>query len=540
MQMTKRTISRSTLMAIFTPVISGLFPIIALLSFNIQYTPPYLSYRVVAITIFGILLTMLFAFLLSKNIQKSAIFTSLLIISIFGYGHLLPFAENIFGKNLPNDVLSFTFFALLLISIIWLRKLSSLESLKITNVIFVISAALVIYNLFLIASFEISQYRANQENVSEEFGMVAEVFTGPEKVFPDIYHIVLDAHTRSDVIKNRYGYDNSSFIDQLSDMGFFIGTCSQTNYWQTDLSMGSTFRMDYLQDDEIFGGTLPDWGASPVFKILRSHGYQVITYKTRITHNNDIGEDILISRSNPSSTLFEEKKFAAFERLSLASGLNDFELTFFQTTWFSSWLNLIVNYSDIFPLAEEIKIAGNVYDPDLVNSLNYRHYLETLFVMEDLPNAPKIDIEGPKFVYIHIASPHEPFIFNANGDYFRRDRESNLIEGYRNNIEFLDSRFGDIIKSIIEGSDTPPLIIIQGDHGLNGTAASTLLPILNAYYLPSFPTEKLYESISPVNTYRQIFDHYFGIDLGLLEDKSFVLSSDGNSMNEIANDCSNQ
>ncbi|MCJ7608209.1 hypothetical protein MUP00_00870, partial [Candidatus Bathyarchaeota archaeon] len=43
--------------------------------------------------------------------------------------------------------------------------------------------------------------------------------------------------------------------------------------------------------------------------------------------------------------------------------------------------------------------------------------------------------------------------------------------------------------------------------------------ILNAYYLPADSRSKLYPSITPVNTFRLIFDSCFGTHYGLLPDR---------------------
>jgi len=40
---------------------------------------------------------------------------------------------------------------------------------------------------------------------------------------PDIYYIILDAYTRTDVMKDKLGYDNNSFVNSLQDMGFYVG-----------------------------------------------------------------------------------------------------------------------------------------------------------------------------------------------------------------------------------------------------------------------------------------------------------------------------
>jgi hypothetical protein len=96
----------------------------------------------------------------------------------------------------------------------------------------------------------------------------------------------------------------------------------------------------------------------------------------------------------------------------------------------------------------------------------------------------------------------------------------------------------DIVDQLLEKSETEPIIIIQGDHGatldyeLLGIDKANRLGILNAYYLPKKiinqeemimkPNENLYQSITPVNSFRVVFDQYFGGDYGLLDDKSII------------------
>jgi hypothetical protein len=46
--------------------------------------------------------------------------------------------------------------------------------------------------------------------------------------------------------------------------------------------------------------------------------------------------------------------------------------------------------------------------------------------------------------------------------------------------------------------------------------------ILNAYYLPGITDSHLYESITPVNSFRLVLDHYFGAGLGLLPDRNYL------------------
>jgi len=78
-----------------------------------------------------------------------------------------------------------------------------------------------------------------------------------------------------------------------------------------------------------------------------------------------------------------------------------------------------------------------------------------------------------------------------------------------------------LVENIIHNSSTPPIIIIQSDHGAANASPPERMEILNAYYLPGGGNELLYQNISPVNTFRIIFNHYFGGDFDLLEDTSY-------------------
>lgn len=45
--------------------------------------------------------------------------------------------------------------------------------------------------------------------------------------------------------------------------------------------------------------------------------------------------------------------------------------------------------------------------------------------------------------------------------------------------------------------------------------------IFNAYYLPNISEDLLYDSITPVNTFRFIFKHYFNANYDLLDDRIY-------------------
>jgi len=95
----------------------------------------------------------------------------------------------------------------------------------------------------------------------------------------------------------------------------------------------------------------------------------------------------------------------------------------------------------------------------------------------------------------------------------------------------LNHELTEIISDILARSATPPIIILQGDHGPgayfdmlkldNNSCLSERFSILNAYYFPDRDYQLLYPSITPVNSFRVVLNQYFGAKLDLLEDKNY-------------------
>jgi hypothetical protein len=94
-----------------------------------------------------------------------------------------------------------------------------------------------------------------------------------------------------------------------------------------------------------------------------------------------------------------------------------------------------------------------------------------------------------------------------------------------------------IVKTLISESETPPIIIIQSD---SGKTKGNWHKIINALYLRGEENPMLYPAISPVNTFRLIFDTYFGTDYGFLPDESFFGDDFINSVLETSPQCIKQ
>jgi hypothetical protein len=133
----------------------------------------------------------------------------------------------------------------------------------------------------------------------------------------------------------------------------------------------------------------------------------------------------------------------------------------------------------------------------------------------------------PKFVYAHIFLPHHPYSFDHTGKvlpWWKRGNVENR-ESYLEQLIFTNKMIAGTIDTILSASKITPIIIIQGDHGYRyipgeGKEAEGYT-IFNAYLLPGGGDKKIYASITPVNSFRLIFNYYFDGNYKILNDKSF-------------------
>jgi hypothetical protein len=152
-------------------------------------------------------------------------------------------------------------------------------------------------------------------------------------------------------------------------------------------------------------------------------------------------------------------------------------------------------------------------------------------------------IKGPKFIFAHFISPHPPYLFDDNGVpvpgaslNMRGPEVWGQKEDYLRQLIFINKKVKILVDTLLSKSSISPVIIFQADHGpasrlpdlyssdWDQPAQSIVRErtgILNALYLPEGGKELLYDSISPVNTFRLIFNYYFNANYELLNDQCF-------------------
>ncbi len=498
------------------PFLLGLYPVFALIAYNVSQIKLSDTLRSLGVSIIGLLVWWLILRLIIRDTRKAALACTLSALLFFSYGHAYAYLErlSIFGAQIGRHrYLLPIWLGLLAIGIWWvaikLRDVSSLTmALNVTSVI------AIVFPLVQIGSYEVRLMAAQSEIVARSSNLCETSLSAGESP-PDVYYLILDAYTREDVLQEVYGFDNSEFLDTMRSMGFYLAPLSQSNYGFTGLSLASSLNLDYLEnlDDRLVEGNSHDltplWPLltkSVVRENLECLGYKVVTFDSGYYWSGWPDADLYF---NYASTIVN--------KMENTGGINAFE-------------SLLINNSAVFVLTDAAEILPHFIQNDLENPRR-EHWSRILYLLDCLERKVPM-IEGPKFVFAHVLIPHTPFVFGPNGEYkpqsgaFTLDgsqREMTFeerTEGYTDQVQYVNDRIEKAVRAILEESDRPPVIIIQGDHGLDGPIASQMA-IINAYYLPDDGKALLYETITPVNSFRIVFDHYFGGNYGALEDRSF-------------------
>jgi hypothetical protein len=483
---------------ILHPFLFAIYPVLALLAHNIEAVPANAAFRSLLTSFAVAVLLLLISWLLVKNIRKSALITTLTLILFYSYGRLYAALDgfNLLGIPLGRHrILLPLFIALWAVVVFWiLRQKGDLR--VVTRTINLVGLILIIFPLLSIGSFVINSNAANLPTLGQSTPGLAKASSPP-----DIYYIILDGYTREDVLKRSFDYDNTAFLQELAGLGFRVASCSQSNYATTELSLASSLNMDYLQDlDKAYTdpanrsmAALPRWIRSgTVRQFLQQQGYKTVAFESGWGWTDMTDADTYLTPETRPSKIKE-----------VLGGANEFEVMLLKTSG-----GLLV--------ADTTVKLPKFLKPDLTSpQKTEREHIE--YILDELPTVPLLP--GPKFVFAHIVLPHTPPHFGANGEVIEGNVDP--VKAYRDQVIYTNKRILPILRQIIADSHAPPVIIVQGDHGWPDFTPVDRMPILNAFYLPQGGDQKLYDGISPVNTFRLIFDYYFGAGYAFLPDTSY-------------------
>lgn len=381
-------------------------------------------------------------------------------------------------KHIKNSLL-IAYIALWMVTVLTINYALTLANINIINkslnyIAFILTA--------LIGITIFSQYAQNQKQKNESLNEIKEKASlnfednttqNNAEVYPDIYHIILDAHPGF----NNPEYTDEKFRNELLKRNFKIFDNHYSNYDYTTQSIPSLLQMEYFKtsaesEDTEENNNYIHWSSltNNLFKYLLSKSYNL-----NIIHPNyRFGTNLKLA---DNFQLYTSK----------CHPLNKLRL-----------LNMIKFNCGL-------KFKAPFY---FINTPN-----EILFDFDKITTFTKRN--KPSYNFVHILAPHAPNWFYQNG------KKSN--GGVAPTFEYIKFCNNMSIKAIdkIQKNNPDAIIIVHSDHGIMENEYR--YRILSTIYIPDRYSNSinLPERLTLVNLFRYIINGLFEEKLSIKEDKFF-------------------
>ena len=503
------------------PFLVAIFPILIIYSHNIGRVEIEEIILPIILIVGSALGLYYFWKLILKNENKSAIIVTLIIIVLFSYGHVYYLLNDVAidGFDIGKNSYLIPAFGLLLgIGIFFTIKTKTVldNATSILNVISIVFVLVAIGNVLLVTTEIVSCDKCTiQELFYEEIDFSSNFEQHKFSIFenqkiPDVYYLILDEYARSDALLDYHEFDNSEFINFLESKGFHIAKNNFANYPLSMQSIPALMNMRYIDFlsyeigsdvrnyKPINGKDYGLYANNQVIKSFKEMGFKIITFNTfTLTDYENQLSDISICHRNVN--VLDNKLFDTIARTTIFG--------YFIERWSEDELRGVTVCT-----LEEFSKAGNKF-------------------------------EEPVFVWAHVMLPHPPWIFGPNGESITPGKPLLITDNpefrgsgwepkyqYIQQVEFANKKTMQIVENILE-KDSSAIIIVQGDHGtawdLNWLEPSKddvyqRMRNLDAIYFPD--KEKrglLLDDRTLVNTFRTVFNAYFGSDYEILENKMY-------------------
>ena len=460
----------------------------------------------VAVVVLAIVTAAFIAFrLVFKTAAVAAMLTGLLGIAFFSYGHVyVALGERADDRYLMGLGASVVvgLGALVVRRAEFARRIGSI--LSFASVV-LLAAPLYQIAVHLYAATPSRTGELSQESAELNESVAEAKARLTENELRDIYYIILDKYPRSGSPPE---FDNSEFVQELENRGFYVASQARSNYRWTHFSIPSSLNMHYMDYEHSIRGhaaqrrLLAQVDDHMLGRILTTIEYRYVHVSsgfkfTQTSRNADVVVDFA-----PSGRLLsgaDNRGPFSLEKSSSTSGR--FTSTFLRTTAARPFLS-------------------HEFSAEHDGPYNSIHPFRTLAWLDFMKEVGTM--EGPKFVFAHLLKPHEPTSFDRSGnitfDYegWTDDHDPTVSSAFYGQVIWLNARMLEVIDAILDEYEEPPIMVIAADHGREG---SVRLDILAAFLLPDGGESAIYPSITSVNHFRAILDYYFGLNLGLLEDR---------------------
>lgn len=330
-------------------------------------------------------------------------------------------------------------------------------------------------------------------------GPPAAAVTQPDA--PDIYLILLDAYPGADVLTSEFGFDNSGFLDGMSQLGFDVADHSRSNYNLTALTLSSMLNGRHVNE---LVPSPPESTAAQAHALTKLINEGALLDKARVK-----GYEI-VSLPSPIGyvTLF------AADRIVSSPAMTEFE----------------------FAITEQ-DLARRIGTQARQEFFLDQHRQRIRWTFDALQKLPLDTSTQPRLVFAHLLLPHVPVAFGASGESVviggcvwtacpaGQTISEDLREAYVAQIEYTNELVTTTAQTIIERSPRPPVIVFFSDHGTRLTPSKPELVFQNLTlsYTPRNPV-LLPANATPITLLPRLFNAYLGTDEALAPDISYVIA----------------
>lgn len=482
-----------------------------------QLWPPLIIVELVALAIAGL------CWLVMRQAYKAGAAATLVLVALLAYSGVWDLYRQVadhFGRmgswlERPTVFPILVIVGLLLL-LYWIRRTKrSLHHPA--ELLLVLAGSLLAFNLIGIVNFRLTNAQANQTKITSPLANPSATATSTR---PDIYYIILDRYASQSTLEQQYNFSDEDFLSGLKNQGFYVAD-SHANYPFTIQSLASSLNGMYLptlspsqqnsvSSQRLFQSMIQNSG---VASFLKSQNYSYIN---------------LGSWWDPSGTNAQANLNLRYPRGITLIGhtlqLDDFEAVILRETALEPLLTKSLRLGQLTLFATRL-------------DFNVLHRDNTLYELDQLQNSIP-QLPGPKFVFAHILLPHPPYVFAADGTPPANSASRSEKTDYLSQMQYANQRISQVIAALTADPTKQPVILLQADEGpypvrFDGHTTTfdwnTATPaelqqktgILNAYFLPG-GNSNLYPTISPVNSFRLIFNQYLGTNLDLLPDQHFI------------------
>ena len=486
------------------PLLLAAYPVVFLFATNAadQVTLDPL-WGPLAIAVGGAAVVLALFTLALQDWHRAALLTTVLVAGFFGYGH----AWNAASQFLDNQWPLIGAWALLVGIGLFVAWRSAGWAPTASRALNLIAAVALLLNAWSVAGAMVAFGAVDppRHDLTE-----LELAPADPEDLPDVYYIILDRYAGSTALADAYDFDNEPFLTALEARGFNVARHAHANYIKTPLSLASSLNMDFLDADALKAEATEGKDREPAHRVLRDHlvvptalkelGYQYIHVSNWWT---------------PTATNVDADRTFRYD------GQDEFSTVLAQTTLLRAF-----NEPEAAPT-----------DP-----WDWRVLREhTVYELDRLDEIPAL--AGPKYVFGHLLLPHDPYVFNEDGSFTGREQVERLgqPESYRRQLSYANTRMLQLVDEILAASGPDAVIMLQADEGpfparyradewgfewreASDEELEEKFGILYAMRVPGVDLEAagFHDTITPVNTFRLIFNARFGTDLPLLPDRTWA------------------